>query len=66
MCGVCVCERACVRVCVCGCVRVCVCVCVCVCLCVSACVVDREGNRAFASRALVVVSTDGNVPDQLQ
>ena len=31
------------------CMRVCVCVCVC------ACVLDREGNRVFAGKTLVVV-----------
>ena len=55
---VCVCERERERVCVCVCVRESVCVCV--------CVLDGEGNRVFASRALVVVSTDGSVSDRLQ
>ena len=36
---------------------------VCVCVCVRVCVLDGEGNRVFASRALVVVSTDGSVSD---
>ena len=44
--------RACVR----ACVRVCVCV----------CVLDGERNMVFASRAVVVVSTDGRVSDPLQ
>ena len=38
----------------------------CVCVCVCVCVLDGEGNRVSASRAVVVVSTDGNVLDQLQ
>ena len=42
------------------------CQCVCVCVCVRVCVLDGEGNRVFASRALVVVSTDGSVSDRLQ
>ena len=33
--------------------------------CVRTCILDGEGNRASASRALVVVSTDGSVSDQL-
>ena len=61
---VCVCVSVRASVCVCACVHACVRACVRACVCV--CVVDREGNRAFASRALVVVSTDGNVPDRLQ
>jgi len=34
-------------------------------VCVCVCVLDGEGNRVFASRALVVVSTDGSVSGQL-
>ena len=45
--------------CLCVCVHACMCVClracVCVCVCVRACVLDVEGNRVFASRALVVL-----------
>ena len=53
--------------CVCVCMCVCVYVCVYVCVCVCVCVLDREGNRVFASRALVVVlSTHGSLSDQLQ
>ena len=33
---------------------------------VHVCVLDRERNRVFAIRALVVVFIDGSVPDQLQ
>ena len=42
----------CVSVCVCVCVCVYVCVCMHVCMC--ACVLDRDGSRVFASRALIV------------
>ena len=70
----CACVRVSVRACMCACVRACVCVCVracaCICRCVRACVcacvrvLDGEGNRAYASRAPVAVSTDGSVSDQ--
>ena len=49
----CVCVCLCMHVCVCVCVCACVCVCVCACVCVH--MLDREGNRVFATRALVVV-----------
>ena len=45
----------------------------CLCVCMSVCVVDREGNRVFASRTLAVLTTmyyvvaiDGSISDQLQ
>ena len=34
--------------------RECMCVCVCVCVCVDLHILDREGSRVVASRALVV------------
>ena len=37
-----------------------------VCVCVCVCVLGRGGNMVFASRALVVVGTDGSVSDWLQ
>ena len=72
---VCVCVCVCVRACVCVCVFVCVYVRVCLCVCVCECVRSRARarvrafvgvssrrgeNQVFASKALVVVSTDGS------
>ena len=53
ICGACVCVCVCVRgrTCMRACVRACVCV----------CDQDREGNRVFPSRVLVVVSINGSV-----
>ena len=56
---VCVCVCACMpvhmHVCVCACLYTCMCVCVCACVPVH--VLDTEGSRVVARRALVVVET---------
>ena len=73
-CWLCVCVCACVCVCVCVCERERECVCVYLVMCVCereggcVCVLDREENREFASRALVVVvmTLDSHVSAGLQ
>ena len=52
------CVPVCMRVC--ACVHACVCLCACVCVPVRmrVCVLDREGSRMVASRALVQVAVE--------